>query len=243
MLRINQQIAGHAAERIEAHWVSETAKSIHAAYSDYFHALGATPDDLVPLCTNVLDYAAVFDIESRRDVYRVILAAVVLGPFFWQDPRMRGLAARTVENPDVHVTRRALDLLDGMEDWLAAYWQDDSTHVFGQRLCEAVGMGRGPDALRTVLPQQWRLFPETDNQHFADAVLGTVSPGVLPSPPQRLAHLALSCVLGFGWQKDAQFTRFVEVLRGGSERAELAGALRPLCARVFAPPPAPATDG
>ncbi len=214
-------------------WTLRAAHRVHGTYPDWFAALGVAPDALVPLCAQVGRWAARHGVTGERELFRLLLVAVSMGHRFWQDPRFQARVARSVGNPDIVPSRRAMAMADENKAWLRLLWQGDSLAAFAARLTDRLRRGgAGPGDIRSILPQHREILPAADHDRLVDWLLQAPPPGRFPAPYQRLAHLALALVHGVQWMTDPQYPALMAALDGAQDAGDLADRLAAIYGRM-----------
>lgn len=226
VLTFSKQQFASFGEINRAKWIVSAAQKLHSTYSGHYKSQGITPEDLIPVVTEVTNWGLRHDIESEADMTRLTLIAASLGHRFWQDPRFSHLAESSLAEK-VLPSRRALRLTKDVKTWLQTIWANDAKSNFGTRLGSGIEAGHWPDldTLHYILPGHGHALSDGTAVLFVDWLVAQIPATYRASPPHALAFCACALVQGTAWLSDPQLPRLQAIMQPETAPKDLAAKL------------------
>ncbi len=214
-------------------WDEETAQTLRQLYPQHFAALGVTAEDIELFCKGQREYAADFQITAKREVFKFIVLAVMLGAYFCHDPRFAVGLHHSIANSDVPQDRRMTLFGDFAEAWLGATWTGRGNRLAGERLAEIIKV-RGHDcvtshgivaALEGFVAQSPTIATSEKRVLFLDACLSRADAFGFHDPHRRCAYVGLALLHGIFWFDDPLFVNLRRAFEQATGPEDLCGRI------------------
>jgi hypothetical protein len=216
-------------------WDQDTAQALLQLYPKHFAALRVNAEDVENFCRGQREYAAGFQITSKREVFKFIVLAVLLGAYFCHDPRFAVGMNYSIANQDFPQDRRMTLAGDFAEAWLGATWIGLGHQFLGARLARIIA-DRGHDcktahdissALDGFVAQSPTIATADKRSRFLEACLSRADAFGFHDPHRRCGYAGLALMHGIFWFDDPLFVNL---------RRTFEQAISPddLCARISA---------
>lgn len=194
-------------------WDNEASQYLFSQYPNYFKALRASDEDVRQLVQSVRNKVRQFGITERREVLKLVVVAVSLGTFFFDDPRFNHQICESLDDTTRGSEERVEAVVTSSIEWIAYVWNETGLAEFGERLTTALTLSANDlndreavlKVLKFTLLGQWRVMDEEANIDFFANCFAYASEQGLSENVARTAYTACSMAHGMQWWIDPQF--------------------------------------
>lgn len=210
-------------------WDAEVAGKLLEIYPDYIRALSVVRGELQSFCRVVRDYAATYQIYAEREVFKIIVISVSLGAHFPHDPRFELGIQRSLARANIPQDRRLTLLVDFVETWLGATWDENGLGLTGLRLVEIVRHGQKSGAshdgirhaLNGLVLQSPTIATPERREAFMKTCLRHADGYGLHESQRRMAYVGGALLHGIYWFDDPLLVRLRRAIEGAVSADDL----------------------